>query len=69
MKYLPYVGLLVAVAIIMGLATALIIYIKLRRQSRSKPTKKFSLMNWLFARQGDEPFDGNPDEILNKKNN
>ncbi len=69
MKYLPYVGLLVAVAIIMGLATALIIYIKLRRQSRSKPTKKFSLMNKLFARQGDEPFDGNPDEILNKKNN
>lgn len=67
MKYLPYIGLLVAAAIIVSLVTTITICVIIRRQPRPKPTNKFSLTNKLFAQKDDEPFDGNPDEILNKK--
>jgi len=69
MKYLLYIGLLVTTAIIISSAAVLIICIKACRQPRPKPKNKFSLINKLFAQKGDEPFDGNPDEILKNKNN
>ncbi len=69
MKYLPYIVLLLAAAGLMSLASVIIIYIKVCRQPRPKTKKKSSWLDIIFAQKGDESFDGNPDEILNKKNN